>query len=87
MLLIEHVVNDVAASIWATMQMHESLHSAEVVLLVEANLDQVQSNGICYGVQSMLNNLNHVSVPGFTSIPLLSHALRRGQGCASTRTT
>jgi hypothetical protein len=61
-LRLEDVVNDVASSVWATMRMHDSLRDAEVVLIVEANYDPVQSNGICYGVQEILSHLHQVSL-------------------------
>lgn len=70
MLTIEDVVNDVVASIWATIEMHSrQLRGAEVVLFVEANLDSVQSNGICYAVRDMLQTLHQTSVTIFSDDP------------------
>ncbi len=42
---------------------------AGVVLFVEANLDSVQSNGICYAVRDMLQTLHQTSVTIFSDDP------------------
>lgn len=84
---IEDVVKDVTDSIWATLQMHAAqLREADVVMIVEANLDSLQSNGICFQVRENLERLYQTSVHIFSDDTKAKPGQPRRPGFISTNT-